>query len=77
MTDVGVSDIAIYIPPYYLSHHDLAVARNIPVEKFTIGLGNEKMAIVPNWEDAVTMAANAALQLLHKTEPTPMTFSKW
>ncbi len=71
MTEVGVSDIAIYIPPYYLSHHDLAIARTIPVEKFAIGLGNEKMAIIPNWEDAVTMAANAALQLLNKTGTSP------
>ena len=51
MVDVGISDIAIYIPAYYISHRDLAEARNIPVEKFTIGLGNKNMAIIPNWED--------------------------
>jgi len=71
MVDVGISDIAIYIPSYYLSHKDLAKARNIPVEKYTIGLGNKNMAIIPNWEDAVTMAANAAILLLQKTGTDP------
>ena len=71
MVNVGISDIAIYIPAYYLSHHDLAEARNIPVEKFTVGLGNKNMAIIPNWEDGVTMAANAAYQLLQKTGTDP------
>ncbi len=71
MFDVGVSDIAIYIPPYYLPHEELAKARGIPKEKFHIGLGNYKMAIIPNWEDAITMAANAASHLLEKTGTEP------
>lgn len=56
----GISSLGIYIPPLYLSHDDLADARGIEKEKFRIGLGNLKMAIVPPWEDTVTMAANAA-----------------
>lgn len=71
MTEVGVSDIAIYVPPFYLSHEDLAKARGIPPEKFHQGLGSNKMAILPNWEDAVTMAANVAVQLLEKTGTDP------
>jgi hydroxymethylglutaryl-CoA synthase len=71
MVDVGVSDIAIYIPQFYLPHDELAEARGIPPEKFREGLGNYKMAILPNWEDSVTMAANAAAQLLEKTETPP------
>ena len=71
MLEVGVSHIGIYVPPYYLSHADLARARGIPEEKFILGLGNERMAIIPDWEDAVTMAANAALQVLEKTGTHP------
>jgi hydroxymethylglutaryl-CoA synthase len=71
MVDVGVTDISIYTPRYYLSHQDLAEARGIPVDKFHIGLGNFKMSIIPNWEDSVTMAANAAYQLLKKTDTDP------
>ncbi len=72
MVEVGVSDIAIYIPPYYLPHEELARARGVPKEKYLIGLGNRKMGILPNWEDAVTMAASAALQLLEKTGTDPV-----
>ncbi len=71
MKEVGVSDIAIYIPPLYLAHEDLARARGIPPEKYQVGLGNHNIAILPNWEDAVTMAANAAIQVLEKTGTAP------
>lgn len=56
----GISSISMYVPPLYLSHDDLADARGIPRDKFRIGLGNINMAIVPPWDDTVTMAANAA-----------------
>ena len=71
MSDVGVSEVAIYVPAYYISHEDLAEERNIPKEKFHLGLENYKMAIIPNWEDTVTMAANAALQLLERSGTDP------
>lgn len=56
----GISSISIYVPPLCLSHDDLADARAVPRDKFKIGLGNNNMAIVPPWDDTVTMAANAA-----------------
>lgn len=56
----GISSIGMYIPPLHLTHDDLADARDIPKDKFRIGLGNTSMAIVPPWDDTVTMAANAA-----------------
>jgi len=56
----GISSISVYVPPLYLSHDDLADARGVPRDKFKIGLGNHNMAIVPPWDDTVTMAANAA-----------------
>ena len=71
MTDVGVSDISVYVPQYYLTHEELAKARDIPKEKFHEGLGVYRMAIVPNWEDTVTMAANAASNPLEKTGTDP------
>ncbi len=63
--------MAIYIPPFYLAHEDLAKARGVPVEKYLTGLGNHRMSIIPNWEDSVTMAANAAVQILEKTGIDP------
>jgi hydroxymethylglutaryl-CoA synthase len=71
MTEVGVSDMSIYVPPFYLTHEDLARARGVDPEKYHLGLGNCKLSILPNWEDGVTMAANAASQLLEKTGTAP------
>jgi hydroxymethylglutaryl-CoA synthase len=71
MTEVGVSDMAIYVPPFYLAHEDLGRARGVPPEKYHLGLGNYSISILPNWEDGVTMAANAAAQLLEKTGTVP------
>jgi hydroxymethylglutaryl-CoA synthase len=71
MSEVGLSDIAIYVPPYYLPHEDLAAAYGIPKEKYNIGLGNQNMAVVPNWEDTVSMAANAGQLVLEKSGTDP------
>jgi len=71
MTDIGVTDMAIYIPRYYLPHAKLAKMRGIDKDKLHIGLGTYNMSVVPPWEDAVTMAANAGKQLLEKTGILP------
>ncbi len=71
MSEVGLSDIAIYVPPYYLPHEELATAYGIPKEKFSIGLGNHNMAVVPQWEDTVSMAANAGSLVLEKSGTDP------
>jgi len=71
MEKAGISDISIYIPQYCLPHALLANARGIPKEKFQIGLGNHNMSIIPNYEDTVTMAANAAKQFLEKSNTDP------
>jgi hydroxymethylglutaryl-CoA synthase len=71
MNEVGLSDIAIYVPPYYLPHEELAAAYGIPKEKYNIGLGNQNMAVIPNWEDTVSMAASAGLQVLEKSGTDP------
>ena len=39
MTEVGVSYIAIYVPPYYLAHEDLARARGVSPEKYQLRPG--------------------------------------
>lgn len=64
----GISSISVYVPPLYLSHDDLADARGVPRDKFKFGLGNHNMAIVPPWDDTVTMAANAAEMAIEAAE---------
>ena len=43
---------------------DLAIARGIDPNKFTIGIGQSQQAVPPNHQDIVTLGAQAALPLL-------------
>jgi len=68
---VGIDDIATYIPKLYLDAGDMAKARGVSPEKFTKGLGIDKLSIPDAHEDAVTMAAMAALKLIEKNGLQP------
>ena len=61
---VGIDQIGIYTPGYALPLAALATARGVPVEKIHLGLGAYEMSVAPPWEDAVTLAASAALRAL-------------
>ncbi len=47
---------------------DLAKARNEDPNKYLIGIGQSKQAVIRNSQDAVTLAANAAWQILDEKE---------
>lgn len=61
---IGIDKIAFYVPNYYLDMTDLAHARNTDPNKFHIGLGQDKMAVLPATQDIVSMGANAAAKIL-------------
>ena len=61
---IGIDRIGTYIPSEVLPAEVLADAREIPVGKLKQGLGVHAMAVVPPWEDTVSLAANAALRAL-------------
>ncbi|WP_392424080.1 hydroxymethylglutaryl-CoA synthase [Dolosigranulum pigrum] len=62
--NIGIDKIGFYTPRIYVDMVKLAEARGIDPDKYTIGLGQEQMAVAPLSQDAVTMAANAALGIL-------------
>lgn len=64
MTNIGIDKIGFYTPSYYVDMEDLAVARDMDPAKLTVGIGQSKMAVPPITQDTVTMAANAAAQIL-------------
>lgn len=66
--EIGIDKIGFYTPGIFLDMVKLAKARDIEPEKYTIGIGQEKMAVAPLFEDAVTMAANAALEVLDEED---------
>lgn len=61
---IGIDKIGFYTPHLYLDMNKLAIARNEDPVKYTIGIGQEEMAVNPITQDAVTLAANAALEIL-------------
>ncbi|AEB30597.1 hydroxymethylglutaryl-CoA synthase [Carnobacterium sp. 17-4] len=71
---IGIDKIGFYAPHMYVDMNKLAVARNVEPEKFTIGIGQEKMAIAPITQDPVTLAANAALMILDETDREKIDF---
>lgn len=60
---IGIDQIAFATTPYYLDLVDLAQARDEDPNKYLIGIGQSKQAVVPPTQDIVTLAAQAASQL--------------
>lgn len=65
MMKVGIDKIGFYTPKWYVDMAKLARARNEEPDKYLIGIGQTKQAVIPNSQDAVTMAANAADQIVN------------
>ncbi|MBN3490826.1 hydroxymethylglutaryl-CoA synthase [Acholeplasma equirhinis] len=61
---IGISKISFFVPKYYLSLATLAEARGADPLKYTNGLLQNKMAVAPINQDIVSMAANAASNIL-------------
>ncbi|HEY4400130.1 MAG TPA: hydroxymethylglutaryl-CoA synthase [Lactobacillaceae bacterium] len=68
MTQVGLDKIGFYTPHLYVDLVELAQARGIDPNKFTIGIGQDEQAVIPNSQDVVTMGANAAVQFLTEAD---------
>lgn len=64
-TKVGIDKLSVYLPHFYLEMDELAKARGAEVEKYTIGIGQNKMAVPTIQEDIVALGANAAHSILN------------
>ncbi|MDO1605193.1 hydroxymethylglutaryl-CoA synthase [Lactobacillus sp. YT155] len=62
--NIGIDRIDFYTPNQYVDLVDLAKRRDVDPDKFTIGIGQEKMGLPLISQDAVTMAAMAADKIL-------------
>ncbi len=61
---IGIDQLSFATTPYYLDLVELAQARDVDPNKYLIGIGQEKQAVVPPTQDAVTLGAAAAQKLL-------------
>jgi len=68
---VGIDDVAVYVPRLYLDMDEFASRRGLNPEHVKKGIGMLQMAVPDAHEDAATMAANAALELLKKNDLKP------
>ncbi|TMT00258.1 hydroxymethylglutaryl-CoA synthase [Apilactobacillus kunkeei] len=62
--NVGIDKMSFYSSDMYLDMVDLANARNEDPNKYLIGIGQKKQAVIPNTQDVVTMAANACTKII-------------
>lgn len=65
---IGIDKLGFYTSNYYVDMAKLAQARNEDPNKYLIGIGQSKMAVIPPTQDVVTMAANAAEKILTPTD---------
>lgn len=71
---IGIDKIGFYAPHLYLDMTKLAESRDVDPDKFTIGIGQSKMAVTPITQDAVTLAANAALNIMDEQDKEAIDF---
>ena len=64
--NVGIDAIRFYSSNYFIDLRTLAGERGVDPDKYTVGIGQEKMAIPPPDEDIVTMSASAAKPLVDR-----------
>lgn len=72
--EIGIDKIGFYTPEFFIDMEKLAEVRGVEPAKYTIGIGQEKMAVAPLSQDAVTMAANAALEVLDEEDREAIDF---
>lgn len=64
MTQVGIDKISFYVPEHYLALSTLAEAQGIDPDKFSRGIGQNRIAMPGHDEDVVTLAAEAAAKVI-------------
>ncbi len=65
---IGIDKMNFFTPNTYIDLVKLAEHRGIDPNKFTVGIGQSKMAVPTITQDTVSMGANAALPILDATD---------
>lgn len=76
MQKIGIDCFSIAIPSLYLSIESLAKARDIDPKKLNLGLGLYKMSLPDVFQDVITLAADALLDLILKENLNPYEISR-
>lgn len=65
---IGIDKISLFTPNTYVDLIELAKTRKVDPDKFTIGIGQDKMAVPPITQDPYSMAVNAADSIVTSDE---------
>lgn len=65
---VGIDKIGFFTPNKYVDMIDLAHARNEDPNKYLIGIGQRKMSVADQSQDAVSMGINATLKYIDQID---------
>lgn len=70
---VGIDLIHFATSDYFLGLDTFAKQKKVDLDKYTIGIGQEKMSIAPPDEDIITLAAKAADPILQQIDKNSIT----
>ncbi|RZQ57971.1 hydroxymethylglutaryl-CoA synthase [Weissella paramesenteroides] len=73
MTVIGIDKMSFFSPNQYIDMVELANARGEEPNKYLIGIGQTEQAVIPATQDVVTMAANAADEMLTASDRKEIT----
>ncbi|WP_258088027.1 hydroxymethylglutaryl-CoA synthase [Weissella fangxianensis] len=73
MTIIGIDKMSFFSPHQYIDMVELANARGEEPNKYLIGIGQTEQAVIPSTQDVVTMAANAADEMLTASDRKKIT----
>lgn len=62
--DIGIDKIGIDVSDKYIDIKELAIKRNVEVDKYILGIAQNEISIVDKTQDIVTLAINACKLLL-------------
>ncbi|MEG8098834.1 hydroxymethylglutaryl-CoA synthase [Candidatus Liberibacter brunswickensis] len=65
---IGIEDISFYTTNQYIDLSVIAEKNGIDIDKFYVGIGQERMSVLNPDEDIVTMAAAAALPIIENQD---------
>lgn len=63
---IGIDAISFYAPGYHYDLELLAKMRKIDPNKYLKGLNQVRFRVAPKWHDAISLGANAALQVINE-----------
>ena len=66
--NIGIDKLGFYTPSIKIDMRELALARDTDPDKYTYGLGQDFMSVVPITQDTISMAANAAYEILDQED---------